>query len=165
MELASYLEKNKIADPNWEKFLQAIFSEDLDKAFPIFISTYKSTSDENLKKVILDRISQYYYAKGFYETASRVLNDEAFRSQIFSVQESKIYFGVQLGAFSSQVNANKGKQKYSNQLKEIYVVPKEANGKKLYAVIAGKFDTRKEAEQLQKFIQKNLGKKGMVVQY
>jgi hypothetical protein len=163
--LQTDLEKNSLTDPDWKQFVQAIFIEDVEEALPQFIVLYQRTADTKLKKIILDRISQYYYAKGFYETANRILTDENFRTQIFSVREEQIYFGVQLGAFSSFDNAEKAKKKYSGSIKDIYIITKESSGKKLYAVIAGKFKNREDAEKLEKEIQEKFTKKGMITQY
>jgi hypothetical protein len=165
LALQTDLETNSISDPDWKQFVQAIFIEDVEEALPQFIILYQKTADPKLKKIILDRISQYYYAKGFYETADRILTDENFRNQIISVREEQIYFGVQLGAFSSLENAEKAKMKYSGSLQDIYIITKESSGKKLYAVIAGKFKNRQDAEKLEKEIQEKFAKKGMITQY
>jgi hypothetical protein len=163
--LQADLNTNKITNPDWKQFIQAIFMEDVEEAFTQFISVYQSTPDQLLKKVILDRISQYYYAKGLYETANRILTDEEFRNQIFSVREEQIYFGVQLGAFSSMDNAEKARKKYSGSVANISIITKDSSGKKLYAVIAGKFKNREDAEKLENEIQAKFGKKGMITQY
>jgi hypothetical protein len=165
LALQTDLETNSITDPDWKQFVQAIFIEDVEEALPQFIILYQKTADPKLKKIILDRISQYYYAKGFYETADRILTDENFRNQIISVREEQIYFGVQLGAFSSLENAEKAKMKYSGSLQDIYIITKESSGKKLYAVIAGKFKNRQDAEKLEKEIQEKFAKKGMITPY
>jgi hypothetical protein len=165
MALQTDLEKNNITDPDWKLFVQTIFIEDVEEALPQFTILYQKTADPKLKKIILDRISQYYYAKGFYETADRILTDENFRNQIISVREEQIYFGIQLGAFSSLENAEKAKKKYSGSIQDIYIIIKESSGKKLYAVIAGKFKNRNDAEKLEKEIQKKFTMKGMITQY
>jgi hypothetical protein len=165
MALQTDLEKNNITDPDWKLFVQTIFIEDVEEALPQFTILYQKTADPKLKKIILDRISQYYYAKGFYETADRILTDENFRNQIISVREEQIYFGIQLGAFSSLENAEKAKKKYSGSIQDIYIITKESSGKKLYAVIAGKFKNRNDAEKLEKEIQKKFTMKGMITQY
>jgi len=163
--LQAELNAERITNPDWKQFVQAIFIEDVEEAFPQFISVYQRTQDQLLKKIILDRISQYYYAKGLYETANRILTDAEFRNQIFSVREEQIYFGVQLGAFSSMDNAEKARKKYSGKIRDISIITKDTSGKKLYAVIAGKFRNREDAEKLESEIKAKFGKKGMITQY
>ncbi len=165
VRLQADLSANKITSPDWKQFVQAIFMEDVEEAFTQYISVYQRTQDQQLKKIILDRMSQYYYAKGLYETANRILTDEEFRNQIFSVREEQIYFGVQLGAFSSMDNAEKARKKYLGNIKDISIITKESSGKKLYAVIAGKFKNREDAEKLESEIKEKYGKKGMITQY
>ena len=130
-----------------------------------YISLYNLSADPQLKKLIIDRISQYYYAKGLYDSAERLLHDEEFRKTLFSMSIEKISFGVQLGAFSTQENALKGKDKYSGKLDDIKIIKKSSSGKILFVVVAGQFDTKQKATQYMQRIKEEHGFKGIIIQY
>jgi uncharacterized protein (DUF2164 family) len=155
----------KISSPDWQKFTAALFTENLDDALNQYIELYNYTSDKQLKRFIVDRVSQYYYAKGLYDSAERLLKDDSFRERIFTINIEKIYFGVQLGAFSSQDNARTAKEKYEKQVDNIIIITKNSAGKSLFVVVAGKFENRSQAEQFKNQLINNYGYKGMVIQY
>jgi uncharacterized protein (DUF2164 family) len=157
--------EGKISRLDWQKFAAALFTENLDDALNQYIELYSYTSDEQLKRFIVDRVSQYYYAKGLYDSAERLLKDDDFRKRIFKINIEKIYFGVQLGAFSSQDNARIAKEKYEKQLDNISIITKNSAGKSLFVVVAGKFENRSQAEQFKNQLINNYGYKGMVIQY
>ncbi|GAB4368952.1 MAG: hypothetical protein Kow0042_10430 [Calditrichia bacterium] len=156
---------NQIDDPDWRKFVDILFIEEMNEALPEYIALYEKSHDELLKRAILDRISQYYYAKGLYETASKILDDDLFRNQIFAIKKENIFFGVQLGAFSTYENALKLRQRFSKAGMEVNILTKNRSGKKLYVVIAGKYTSHQEANRLLGKIKKDYGHKGLVVQY
>ena len=62
-------------------------------------------------------------------------------------------------------NAEKARKKYSGSVANISIITKDSSGKKLHAVIAGKFKNREDAEKLENEIQAKFGKKGMITQY
>lgn len=154
-----------ISDSDWQEFLNILNVENTDKSISAYVKLYDHSEDDYLRKCILDRISQYYYAKGFYETASRILEDRQFRHRMFSLKKKKIQFGVQLGAFSSYKNALKSKNRFSSHLEEVSIVTKNRNGSKLYVVIAGKLETKKDAVSMKKRILQRFDHKGIVIQY
>lgn len=164
-ELEKLRSQGKITDPDWKNFVEIIFIEKSDDALPAYIKLYDKTSDSRLKKLILDRISQYYYARGFYETANRILDEESFRERIFSVKKKSIQFGVQLGAFASYQNALRLKHKFSGKISDISIITKNSHGQTLYVVVAGKLDNHQEAEKLKRSIKQDFGHKGIVIQY
>lgn len=155
----------KISRPDWQKFAAALFTENLDDALNQYIELYHYTRDQQLRRFIIDRVSQYYYAKGLYDSAERLLKDNGFRERIFTINIEKIYFGVQLGAFSSQDNALTAKEKYEKQVNNISIITKNSAGKSLFVVVAGKFENRSQAEQFKNQLKNNYGYKGMVIQY
>jgi hypothetical protein len=164
-EIEKELEAGKITDEKWQKFAEILFMENLDEALTRYISLYNNYNDDRLHKVIIDRISQYYYARGLYDSADRILKDPQFRQKIFAMNTDKISFGVQLGAFSSMENANKAKNKYSKNIDDIRIVNKQSGGKQLYVVVTGKYSTRPDAETLKQSLLNKYGYSGMVIQY
>jgi hypothetical protein len=163
--LEQLITNDQISSPDWKEFTKALFQEDFNEALKQFINIYKHTSDNRLKKVIIDRVSQYYYAKGLYDSAERILKDEGFRNQIFSVETDKIYFGVQLGAFSAQENAVKARANYLKKLSEVTIIKKTSGGKLLYTVVAGRFEKKESAENYKAQIKEKYGYKGITVQF
>ena len=164
-EIEKMLNEGKIYEQDWKQFCQILFIEDLDTALKKYISLYNSSTDQQLNKLVIDRVSQYYYAKGLYDSAERILHDEEFRRKLFSMSIEKISFGVQLGAFSTHENAVKGKDKYSGKIDDIKIIKKSSGGKILFVVVAGQFDNRQKAEQYLHRLTKEYGYKGIVIQF
>lgn len=164
-QLENLIGQGTIQDPNWQQFTRALFIEKIEEALAEYIAIYNKTNDALLKKLILDRISQYYYAKGLYDSANRILKDENFRKKIFSLNIKRIYFGVQLGAFSSKNNAIRGLNNYSNLEHEVSIIKKESGGKVLYVLVAGEFKSKDEAQRFRDQLKSNYGYKGIIVQY
>jgi SPOR domain len=163
--LESMLASDQIKQLEWKTFISAIFQENFDEALRQFINIYHHTRDQRLKKLVVDRVSQYYYAKGLYDSAERILEDEGFRNQIFSVEEEKIYFGVQLGAFSSYENAANASTKFQKNISDITVIKKNSAGKVLYVILTGKFENKDSAENYKNQLNKKYGYKGIIIQY
>lgn len=164
-EIEKMLVEGQIVEQEWKKFCEVLFIEDLDTVLNEYISLYNLSADPQLKKLVVDRISQYYYAKGLYNSAERLLHEEEFRKTLFSMSIEKISFGVQLGAFSTQENAVKGKDKYSGKLDDIKIIKKSSSGKILFVVVAGRFDTQQKAKQYLQRIKEEHGFKGIIIQY
>jgi len=163
--LESMLSSNQIQQPEWKTFVGTIFQENFTEAFRQYIEIYNKTRDQRLKKVIIDRVSQYYYAKGLYDSAERILEDEKFRNQIFSVEVDKIYFGIQLGAFSSHENASKASTKFQKNIPELTIIKKRSAGKELYVIVAGKFENKESAENYKNQLNQKYGYSGLIIQY
>ncbi len=164
-EIERLYTEGKINQPDWQKFAAALFTENLDEALNQYIELYNYTRDQQLKRFIIDRVSQYYYAKGLYDSAERLLKDDAFRERIFKINIEKIYFGVQLGAFSSRDNAQSAKERYEKQLDNISIITKNSGGKELFVVVSGRYENRSRADQLKNQLKDRYGYKGLVIQY
>ena len=164
-EIEKMLNEEPIAEQDWKKFCQILFIEDLDAALKEYILLYNISTDNQLKKLVIDRVSQYYYAKGLYDSAERLLHDEEFRKTLFSMNIERISFGVQLGAFSTQENAIKGKDKYSGKIDDIKIIKKSSGGKILFVVVAGQFENRQKANEYLQRLKEEYGYKGIVVQF
>lgn len=164
-EIEDLLLQNKINHDGWKEFAKALFEENWEIAIQKYIDIYVNTQDNQIQRAVLDRISQYYYAKGLYDSANRIINDENFRKRIFSINTKKIYFGIQLAAFSSYENALKGRDQYSKKIDNTNIMTKESGGKKLYVIVAGKFSSKQEAESYRKQLREELGIQGIIVQF
>lgn len=164
-DIETLLAKNLIKNDEWLQFTKALFEEDFEVALEKYITLYRNSTDDRLKRLILDRISQYYYAKGLYDSADRIINDEDFRKRIFSISMKKIFFGVQLGAFTNYQNAIKGKNQYSINLNNLEIITKKSGGKQLYVIVAGNFESREEAEKFQKAIREKYKYTSIIIQF
>jgi len=164
-DIEDLLAKNLITNDEWLQFTKALFEEDFEVAFEKYITLYRNSTDDQLKRLILDRISQYYYAKGLYDSAERIIKDEDFRKRIFSISMKKIYFGVQLGAFTNYQNAVKGKNQYSKNLQGLEIITKKSGGKQLYVIVAGNFESREDAEKFQKEIREKYKYNSIIIQF
>ncbi len=165
LQLKQLLDKNEISDAQWRQFVEVLFQEEMEDVLPAYMRIYENTTDPLLKKAVLDRISQYYYARGFYDTANRILDDDQFRNQLFYINKEKIHFGVQLGAFSTYQNALNAKNKFERQLSQVQILTKQKNGKKLYIVISGSYSDKQSADRYRQKLKRDLGIKGIIVQY
>ena len=163
--LEKLLNDNKINQPDWHDFVTILFVENSEEAIPRLVELHGKSDDVRLKNLIVDRISQYYYAKGLYNSANKIIEDPEFRSQIFTSRQNEISFGVQVGAFSSFDNASKAKSKYQSITNDIFIVPKTNKGKKLYTVVLGKFVNRDAANQLKQQVYQKLNQNAMIIQY
>ncbi|MFZ0391106.1 MAG: SPOR domain-containing protein, partial [Calditrichia bacterium] len=145
---------------------QTLFSETSQSAIADYISLYNKADDPRLKNLIVDRTSQYYYANGYYETASRLMQDESYREEFFSSKNQKTIYGVQLGAFLSRQNAVKLKSRFSGELSDLNIIAKRSGGgEELHIVVTGRLDSREAAEKLKQDIYNNFKHKGIVIQY
>ncbi len=165
LTLKQALDNHEIQNKYWRKFVETLFVEEIEDVLPAYMKIYESTTDPLLKKVVLDRVSQYYYAKGFYDTATRILEDAQFRSQLFYIKQDQIHFGVQLGAFSNYKNALNAKTRFEEKISEIQILSKQRNGKKLYIVVSGRFADKRSAEAYLQKLKRDYRIKGIIVQY
>lgn len=168
LKLKEYSDNNKIYDTHWKAFIKALFEQNADSALDIFTGIYNTTNDKLLQRIIIERISDYYYARGYYITSERILKDKKFFRETISVQqESKtdaIKYGIQIGAFSSYKNASNLKNKILKKANNVAIINKDTNGDNLYVVVIGKYSNRNEAEkELQALQQKNII--GYIIQY
>ncbi len=164
-KIETLLKNNKIDNADWVAFFKLTFDEDGENAVGNYMKLYGKVTDQRLKKLIIDRISQYYYAKGYYDTAERIYQDENFREYLLETKSSQTFFGVQLGAFSTYKNAVKSKNRFAGKISNISIITKNNNGHKLYVVIAGKYESRRDAQELYSTIKEQFDHKGIIVTY
>lgn len=169
LKLRQYYEGNQIHDSNWKRFIEALSEDDADSAMVTFAEVYRTTQDRLLKKHVGERISDYYYAKGYYRTAERLLRDKEFLEQTVSAQPEQetsntIGYGIQVGAFGNYENALALKNKMLKKNRNVTIVNKNAEGGNLFLVVIGKFSEREVAErELRSLRSNNVG--GFIIQY
>ena len=144
-------------------FFNALFTRDAEKAFNIYKDLFQNSGGK-LKYYTGERLKDYYYARGYYSTASdyekylvdnRHLIEEANNPEQDSYQPDVIdeeSLFIQVGAFGLKENAMQmsdmlNTQKISSKVKVRYI-----NNKKLFCVwVLGKKDfkqTLKFADEL-----------------
>lgn len=176
---------NGITDAGWRLFIAAIFETDAETGSQMMLQAYSKSNDAQLHQFIRNRVSQFYSARGYYDTSRRILEDEAFFQRIISVNSSsKIknknrsgeaaiqsidekgnHFGIQVGAFSTLENAENIRRKYQKTYADAKVMKKVRNGNSLFIVVVGKYSSREEAESAIPAINNKLSVKGYIIQF
>ena len=169
LKLKEYYENNQIHDPGWKRFVEALSEDNADSAIIMFAGVYKSSQDKVLRKHVIERISDYYYARGYYKTAERLLRDKKFLDETVSAKpepgrSNTVGYGIQVGAFGNYENALALKNKMLKKNRNVTIVNKESNGENLFLVVIGKYSDREVAEkELRSLRSNNVG--GFIIQY
>lgn len=169
LKLKQYYENNQIYESDWKRFVGALFEDNADSAVMMFAGVYKSSRDKTLRKYVVERISDYYYARGYYKTSERLLSDKKFLEEITSTRSepessNTAGYGIQVGAFGNYENALSMKNKVLKKYRNVTIVSKESNGDNLFLVVIGKYSDREVAEkELQSLRSNNIN--GFVIQY
>lgn len=168
LKLKQYSDNNQIYDPQWKTFINALFEQNADSAMDMFTDIYNTTGDKLLQRFIIERISDYYYARGYYVTSEKILKDKKFFKETISVEHSSktdgVKYGIQIGAFSNYKNASNLKNKVLKKVNNVAIISKDTNGDNLYVVVVGKYSDRNKAEEeLKTLSQKNII--GFIIQY
>lgn len=150
---------------DWRQFFKTLFIENADSSVGQLVSLFNNTENETIKQFIRERISQFYFARGYYQTAEKILTDEIFVNRIFRTQQKPLNYGIQIGAFSTYDNALKIKNKLLKNISDISIISKIVNGQKLYIIVIGKFNSRNEAEKALNQYKSTHQVKGYVIQY
>lgn len=169
MSLKNYQDGNRISDPQWRMFIDALYTKDADSALEMFAAAYNNTRNKTLQKYIVQRVSDYYYARGYYKTSERLLKDRKYFNKIISQpqqsESSEEYYGIQIGAFSNYANASSMKNRWMKKIQNLTIVNKKSNGEDLYVVIAGKHSTKEAAEKELQAIKQKININGFVIQF
>jgi len=169
LKLKDYYENHQIYDSDWKLFIGALFEDNADSAVMMFASAYKLSQNKVLNRYVAERISDYYYARGYYKTSARLLRDKNFLDEIISAQRepersNDSGYGIQVGAFSNYENALTLKNKTLKKYRNVTIVNKESNGDSLFLVVIGKYSNREVAEkELQLLRSSNMN--GFIIQY
>jgi glycosyltransferase involved in cell wall biosynthesis len=146
-------------------FFRTIFSENGEEAVAVYEKIY-GEADGWLKKETAGKLSQYYYALGYYvkaeeyatiarETPAR-LPETKTKTEIpeAAPRPEEPRYAIQVGAFSYRDNAQKMLEILNQQRLDASIVERQINGKPLYCVwITGKNDpdaTHDYAEELKR---------------
>ena len=139
------------------KFFKTIFLENGDEA----VKVYKEIFDDSnaiLKKYISKKLGDYYYAKGYYLTASKyqeyLVEKNSTKNNSELQKDEKDKYIIQLGAFGLEENAQRLKKMLETQNLHTAIVQRIINEKPLFCVwMDGKSDfnhTLKYAEVIKK---------------
>jgi hypothetical protein len=164
--LKEYHLKNRINYDDWRLFVRAVFVENIDTVMSIYASIYKKTGDKKLKEFIRERVADFYYAKGYYETSQKILRDDSFfQATISANREEELRYGIQIGAFGTYENAMKAKNNLLNNTNDVTIIKKESKGNDLFIVVIGQYQSRSEAENSLNDLKRKNNQNGFIIQY
>jgi hypothetical protein len=123
-------------------FFKTIFNENGEESIRIYETLFPSAKGD-FKSLVASKISEYYYAKGFYVKASEYAKyvipspegpaSSAPKTNVVAVETNKIYY-IQVGAFGYRDNANRMKDLLKEKKVNSDVKVRQVNGKTLYCV-------------------------------
>lgn len=184
-QLENLHRQGSIQEPGWQIFVEAIFIEDAESATVRMMEAYQQTALPELQQAIRERISQYYAARGYYETSRRIMEDEHSFREILAIKAPQTAqrpaapaspptpprgsagerFGVQIGAFSTF----EGAETVSRECRALYanteILEKEKDGTTLYVVVIGGYPERAAAENILTNVNQQFKVKGYIIQY
>jgi hypothetical protein len=131
-------------------FFETLFINDAEQAYTIYKDLFNKY-DGKVKYYAADRLKDYYYAKGYYSTASdyerylvenRALIENSSNEIIHDAEESPVdtdKFYIQVGAFGLHENAEQMQEMLKTQKIDSKIITREVKSKTLYCVwIPGK---------------------------
>jgi hypothetical protein len=133
------LSKNLTKTPEIE-FFNTVFIENGETALQIYLDLFKNSYGE-FKVVISKKLSDYYYAKGYYLTSSKyqkymvenTITKTKIKNNVSSHAEQKNYI-IQLGAFGLKDNAIQLLEMLQTQNLHTRIETRNINGKTLHCV-------------------------------
>jgi len=146
--------KNTAVAPLEKRFYEALFEKDAEKAFVIYEDLFKN-HEGRPKYLAAERLMEYYYARGYYSTASDyqrflvengdLLNiaaaDEVEREPVVASNDQDEGFFIQVGAFGLEDNAQQMQKMLQTQKIESLIKARTVQNKMLYCVwVPGKKD-------------------------
>ena len=141
-ELKSQLNKlDKTNNKSFEiEFLNAIFMENGEEALQVYLRLFENSRGE-FKSIVSKKLSDYYYAKGYYLTASKyqkylVENTSSIPhlKNNGSKENEQIKYIIQLGAFGLEENAVQLQEMLQTQNLYTRIEKRTINGKILNCV-------------------------------
>ena len=130
-------------------FFKTIFNENGEESIRVYETLFSNAGGE-LKSLIAKKISEYYYAKGFYVKSAgydKYIDKTATSVSTVPVEPQKPYH-IQVGAFSYLDNANRMKELLHDKAIESDVKVRQVNGKTLYCVGVKGSDTYRETQTI-----------------
>ncbi|MCB0300901.1 MAG: SPOR domain-containing protein [Calditrichaeota bacterium] len=191
-ELRELRDRQSIRPVDWRNFVESLFISDAEVATQNMLAIYGSTSDNRLRGFIRERISNFYSARGYYETARRIETDNDFMDRLVTLNRARNprsespadredsqpitsqprsgdgngeMFAIQAGAFTTLQNARRATQKYRRYYSTTRILEKEKDGQPLYIVVVGEYKSRNQAETALPEINNRLNLKGYVIEY
>jgi hypothetical protein len=146
-QLKKLVDGNNAEDPAII-FFKNVFNENGDESVRIYESLFNKVQGK-LKGLIARKISEYYYAKGFY-----VKSREYDRFAVYDapeetvVPQKKDLYQIQVGAFGYQENANRMQELLGVRKIQSTVKKRIINDKTLYCVWIAGSDTYRDTVQL-----------------
>ena len=131
---------NKISQTPEIKFLNTVYLENGEDALTIYLQLFENSFGD-LKSAIAKKLSDYYYAKGYYLTASKYQKylvestntKSTIKNNISAPVENKKYI-IQLGAFGLKENAYQLQEMLQTQNLYTRIEDRDINGKVLHCV-------------------------------
>ena len=133
------LDKNQSKSPEIE-FLNTVFMENGEEALQIYLKLFDNSYGD-FKSIVAKKLSDYYYAKGYYLTASKyqkylvesTSTKPTQQKNIDVPADSKKYI-IQLGAFGLKENAVQLLEMLQTQNLYTRIENRNINGKTLHCV-------------------------------
>jgi len=154
------IDKNQIISPEIE-FLNTIFMENGEEALNVYLKLFEKSQGE-FKSIVSKKLSDYYYAKGYYLTASKYQKYLVESTSTIpklqknkTIQTENIKFIIQLGAFGLEENAVQLQEMLQTQNLYSRIEKRDINGKFLHCVwLDGKKDFSETLEFAEKIKEK-----------
>jgi len=129
--------KNKSAEI---EFLKTVFLENGEEALTIYLKLFENSYGD-LKSIVSKKLSDYYYAKGYYLTASKYqkylvesTNTKPTKQKNISTKAEQKKYIIQLGAFGLEDNAAQLQKMLQTQNLYTRIENRNINGKSLHCV-------------------------------
>lgn len=176
------LAEGLIVSEDWKAFFAAATEPDANLAVQQMFIVYKGSSDTALRDIIRNRISQFYSAQGYYETARRITEERAFFESLASLKTDQsggnraetspgvqartaASFGVQIGAFRQKNGAERAQKKYHDKFPNVEILAKQRGNEQFFVVVIGPYQHREGAESTKKELKSKYHIEGYIIQY
>jgi hypothetical protein len=128
-------------------FFKTLFNEDGDAAAKVYEQLVVDAQG-TLKNCLITKLSEYYYARGFYIKARNWKSQLVPDQQEVTNTVARNPYKIQVGAFSFQDNAMRVKSFLGSHQIAADVVKRSLGGKDLYCVWIDGGETREETERI-----------------
>ena len=133
------LDKNKSKSAEIE-FLNTIFLQNGEEALKIYLKLFENSYGD-FKSIVSKKLTDYYYAKGYYLTASKYqkylvesTNTKPTKQKNISTKAKQKKYIIQLGAFGLEDNAAQLQKMLQTQNLYTRIENRNINGKSLHCV-------------------------------
>ena len=134
-ELKSQIDKlDKNENSQEIKFLKALFLTNGEEAVKDYLTIFDNAFGE-LKSIVAKKLSDYYYAKGFYLTAGKYQKYLVETTKTPQIEEARsVKYIIQLGAFGLKENAVQLQEMLVTQNLYTRIEKRNINGNTLHCV-------------------------------